>query len=101
LVKLIRGEGWLIMKKYLGVISFALIILVICFFAGTITQVIDPGVTTFRVLMICGIILSFSFSFLSEKGLWRKLALGLSIFVGLVYFMAVELMRIIFQGNGF
>ncbi|MGG0792020.1 hypothetical protein ABE132_25705 [Peribacillus simplex] len=53
------------MKKYLGVILFALIILVICFFAGTITQVIDPGVTTFRVLMICGIIISFSF--LSEK----------------------------------
>ncbi|CAH0314821.1 hypothetical protein SRABI96_05165 [Peribacillus sp. Bi96] len=89
------------MKKYLGVISFALIILVICFFSGNITQVIDPGVTTFRVLMICGIIISFSFSFLSEKGLWRKLALGLSIFVGLVYVMAVELMRIIFQGNGF
>ncbi|MFE4144156.1 hypothetical protein ACFX4I_20340 [Peribacillus sp. YIM B13472] len=87
------------MKKYLGVISFALIILIICFFAGTIIQVIDPGVTTFRVVMICGIIISFSF--LSEKGLLRKLALGLSIFVGLVYFMAVELMRIIFQGNGF
>ncbi|MDF9761425.1 hypothetical protein OKW24_003198 [Peribacillus simplex] len=67
------------MKKFLGVISFALIILVICFFTANITQVIDPGVTTFRVLMICGIIISFSFSFLSEKGLWRKLALGLSI----------------------
>ncbi|MDM5222519.1 hypothetical protein QUF86_17535 [Peribacillus sp. NJ11] len=89
------------MKKYLGVISFALIILIICFFAGNIIQVIDPGVTTFRVVMIYGIIISFSFSILSEKGLLRKLALGLSIFVGLVYFMAVELLRIIFQGNGF
>jgi hypothetical protein len=49
--------------------------------------------------MICGIIVSFSF--LSEKGLLKKLAFGLSIFVGLVYFMAEELMRIIFQGNGF
>lgn len=37
---------------------------------------------------------------LERKGLWRKSALGLNIFVGLVYFMAVELMRIIFQGNG-
>jgi hypothetical protein len=37
---------------------------------------------------------------LREKGLWRKSALGLNIFVGLVYYMAVELMRIIFQGNG-
>ncbi|MGE1166200.1 hypothetical protein ABES08_11075 [Peribacillus simplex] len=89
------------MTKYLGVISFALIILVICFFTANITQVIDPGVTTFRVLMICGIIISFSFSFLSENGLWRKLALGLSIFAGFVYFIAIELMRIVFQGNGF
>ncbi|MGG0789474.1 hypothetical protein ABE132_12225 [Peribacillus simplex] len=89
------------MKKYLGVISFAFIILVICFLAAHITRVIDPGVTTFRVLMICGIIISFSFSFLSEKGLWRKLALGLSIFVGLFYFIAFELMRLVFQGNGF
>ncbi|CAH0271530.1 hypothetical protein P4646_24000 [Peribacillus simplex] len=84
-------RGYFVCFNYLGYFIFA----------GTITQVIDPGVTTFRVLMICGIIISFSFSFLSEKGLWRKLALGLSIFVGLVYFMAVELMRIIFQGNGF
>ncbi|MBT2668050.1 hypothetical protein J7J00_21640 [Bacillus sp. ISL-4] len=89
------------MKKYLGVISFTLIILVICFFAANITRVIDPGVTTFRVLMICGIIISFFFSFLSEKGLWRKFALGFSIFVGLVYLIAVELMRIVFQDNGF
>ncbi|MCP1094499.1 hypothetical protein M0L17_11885 [Bacillaceae bacterium OS4b] len=91
------------MKKYLGIISFTLIILVICFFAANITRVIDPGVTIFRILMIFGIIISFSFSFLSEKGLWRKFALGLSIFVGLglVYFIAVELMRIVFQGNGF
>ncbi len=63
------------MKNYLGVISFTLIILVICFFAANITQVIDPGVTTFRVLMICGIIISFSFSFLSEKGVWRNFTL--------------------------
>ncbi|PAL13443.1 hypothetical protein B8W99_09670 [Peribacillus simplex] len=48
--------------------------------------------------MICGIIISFSF--LSEKGLWRKFALGLSIFVGLYYFIAFELMRMVFQGNG-
>ncbi|MFF2290044.1 hypothetical protein [Peribacillus butanolivorans] len=89
------------MKKYLGSISFALIILVICFFTANITQVIHPGVTTFRVIMIFGIIITFSFSILSEKGLWRKLALGLSIFVGLVYFLAIELMRIVFQGNGF
>ncbi len=34
------------MKKYLGVISFALIIMVICFLAANITQVIDSGVTT-------------------------------------------------------
>jgi hypothetical protein len=61
------------MKKYIGIISFTLIILVICFFAANITRVIDPGVTTFR----------------------------LSIFVGFVYFIAVELMRIVFQGNGF
>ena len=89
------------MKKYLGVISFALIILVICFFTANITQVIDPGVTTFRVLMILGIIISFSFSLMSEKGICRKLALGLSIFVGFFFFIAVELMRIVFQGNGF
>ncbi|MFJ7685350.1 hypothetical protein [Peribacillus butanolivorans] len=36
------------MKKYLGVISFALIILVIFFLAANITQVIEPGVTTFN-----------------------------------------------------
>ena len=89
------------MKKYLGIISFTLIILVICFFTANITRVIDPGVTTFRILMIFGIIISFSFSFLSEKGLWRKFGLGLSIFVGFVYFIAIELMRIVFQGNGF
>ncbi|MEW5550601.1 hypothetical protein ABGT22_11600 [Peribacillus frigoritolerans] len=89
------------MRKYLGIISYTSIILVICFFAANITRVIDPGVTTFRILMIFGIIISFSFSILSEKGLWRKFALGLSIFVGLVYFIAVELMRIVFQGNGF
>ncbi|MFE0508038.1 hypothetical protein ACWF7H_28075 [Peribacillus butanolivorans] len=89
------------MKKYLGVISFVFIILVICFLAAHITRVIETGVTTFRVLMICGIIISCSFSFLSEKGLWRKLALGLSIFVGLFYFIAFELMRLVFQGNGF
>jgi hypothetical protein len=88
------------MRKYLGIFSYTFIILVICFFAANITRVIDSGVTTFRILMIFGIIISFSFSFFSEKGLWRKFALGLSIFVGLVYFIAVELMRMVFQGNG-
>jgi hypothetical protein len=38
---------------------------------------------------------------MSEKGICRKLALGLSIFVGFFYFIAIELMRIVFQGNGF
>lgn len=84
MVKSIRGEGCF---NYLGYL----------FLFGNIVQVIDPGITPFRVWMICGIIISS----LSEKGLWRKSALGLNIFVGLVYFMTVELMRIIFQGNGF
>ncbi|WP_285767414.1 hypothetical protein [Peribacillus sp. SI8-4] len=89
------------MKKYLGGISFGLIILVTCFLVAHITRVIDTGVLTFRVLMIGGVVLSLAFSILSEKGLWRKLALGLSILVGLFYLTAFELMRIIFQGNGF
>lgn len=37
------------MKKYLGVISFALIIQVICCLAANITRLIETGVTTFRV----------------------------------------------------
>ncbi|ECO1677989.1 hypothetical protein XO47_15290 [Listeria monocytogenes] len=89
------------MKKYLGVISFALIIFVICFCVAHITRVIDTEVITFRILMICGIIISFSFSCLSEKGFWRNSSLGLSIFVGLLYFIGIEFMRIVFQGNGF
>lgn len=57
------------MKKYLGVISFALIIQVICCLAANITRLIETGVTTFRVLMICGIIISFSSLFSVRKDL--------------------------------
>ena len=51
--------------------------------------------------MIVGIILSLSFALLSENGVWKRVSLGLGVLVGLFYFMGIEVMRIIFQGNGF
>jgi hypothetical protein len=89
------------MKKYLGVISFALIILVSGFFGMNVTSIISLDVSTFRILMIIGIILSLFFALLSEKGNWKRVSLGLGILVGLFYFIGIEVMRIVFQGNGF
>ncbi|MET3318907.1 UNVERIFIED_ORG: hypothetical protein ABIC97_002002 [Peribacillus simplex] len=89
------------MEKYFGVISFALIILVIGFFGMDVSLIINPEVSTFRLLMITGITLSLIFAGFSEKGYWKRVSLGLSILVGLFYFIGIEVMRIIFQGNGF
>ncbi|MFJ7941783.1 hypothetical protein ACIQZD_24260 [Peribacillus sp. NPDC096447] len=85
------------MKKYFGVISFTLIMLVIGFFGMAVTFIINPEVSTFRLLMITGIILSFIFAGLSEKGYWKRVSLGLSILVGLFYFIGIEAMRFLFQ----
>ncbi|MFJ7686039.1 hypothetical protein [Peribacillus butanolivorans] len=89
------------MEKYFGVISFALIILVIGFFGMDVSLNINPEVSTFRLLMITGITLSLIFAGFSEKGYWKRVSLGLSILVGLFYFIGIEVMRILFQGNGF
>jgi hypothetical protein len=55
----------------------------------------------FRILMIIGIILSLFFALLSEKGIWKRVSLSPGVLVGLFYFNGIEIMRILFQGNGF
>lgn len=67
----------------------------------TLTSIINLEVSTFRALMLTGIILSLFFAILSEKGLCKRTTLVLGIFVGLFYFFGIEVMRILFQGNGF
>lgn len=89
------------MKKHFGFISFALIVLVIVFFMVTVTSVIRLDVTMFRIFMILGVLFSLLFSLLSEKGNWKRVSLVLSILVGLFYFLGIEVMRLVFQGNGF
>ncbi|MEJ9232472.1 hypothetical protein ACFWMS_28895 [Peribacillus butanolivorans] len=66
-----------------------------------VSLIINPEVSTFRLLMITGITLSLIFAGFSEKGYWKRVSLGLSILVGLFYFIGIEVMRILFQGNGF
>ncbi|MFB6469041.1 hypothetical protein ACE38V_20010 [Cytobacillus sp. Hz8] len=89
------------MKNYFGAISLIIIILMVGLFFGYITSVTTIGVTTFRILMICGVILSLLFSYLCEKGTMRRISLGISICVGLLYLIGIELMRVVFQENGF
>ncbi|OXB92347.1 hypothetical protein [Parageobacillus galactosidasius] len=89
------------MKKYLGIISFVLIISVIVFWGITLASIINLEVSTFRALMITGIILSLLFAILSEKGFWKRISIVLGILVGLFYFFGIEVMRILLQGNGF
>ncbi|MDO7486946.1 hypothetical protein Q5O89_16295 [Peribacillus frigoritolerans] len=54
-----------------------------------VTFIIYPEVSTFRLLMITGIILSLIFAGFSEKGL-ERVSLGLSILVGLFYFIGMK-----------
>jgi hypothetical protein len=87
-------------KKYFRVISLTLSVLVIIFFALNLTFVIRTDISTFRILMILGIVLSFFSALLSERGKWKKVSLFLSIMIGLFYFLVIELMRIVVQVNG-
>lgn len=73
----------------------------IVFLGMTLTSIINPEVSTFRALMITEIILSLFFAILSEKGLWKRISIVLGILIGLFYFFGIEVMRILFQGNGF
>lgn len=92
---------WERMKRYLGFISVLFILLVIGLFIGNIYSLFSIEVTTFRIIMIGGIALSVLSSLLSEKGTFRKLTLGFSIIIGVFYLIGIELMRVVFQGNGF
>lgn len=78
-----------------------LILFVIGLFIGNIFSLFSINVTIFRLIMIGGIVLSVLFSLVSEKGTLRKLSLGFCIIVGVIYLIGIELMRIVFQGNGF
>ncbi|MFB6469051.1 hypothetical protein ACE38V_20065 [Cytobacillus sp. Hz8] len=89
------------MKNYFGAISLIIILLMVGFFFGYITSVTTIGVTTFRIVMICGVLLSVLFSYLCEKGTMRGISLGISICVVFFYLIGIELMRVVLQGNGF
>jgi small basic protein len=58
-------------------------------------------VSTFLALMITEIILSLFVAILSEKELWKIISIVLGILVGLFYSFGSEVMRILFQENGF
>lgn len=87
--------------KYFGILSFALTLFVVLFFWLNVTSIIILDASMIRIFMITGIVLSIVFSLLSEKGIWKNISLGMSIFIGLFYLIGIEVMRMLFQGFQF
>jgi holin-like protein len=55
----------------------------------------------FKVIMILGIIVSFVLALLSPKGKLKNAALTVVIIIGSLYLIGIELMGLLFRGNGF
>ncbi|MGJ7922888.1 hypothetical protein [Neobacillus sp. LXY-4] len=87
------------MKQRFGEISLVLCLFIITFFIANFYIRLD--VTLFRIIMIIGTLSSLILFILSPLGKWKTVSLAISIILTFFYFLGVELLRVLFQGNGF
>lgn len=88
------------MKSKFPLLSFIISIALIAYWFGT-WFFIPFNVTLFRILSIVGTITALLLAYVSEKGRWRNFAFGVAILISIIYYIVVELMRLLFRGNGF
>jgi holin-like protein len=89
------------LKNIMPKLSLTVTIGISLFFLMSMFSALVVPAMIFKVIMILGIIVSFVLALLSPKGKLKNAALTVVIIIGSLYLIGIELMGLLFRGNGF